>query len=210
MIVTPEHLVRQFFPDPIETTRELYNQIELDENLYSYSNWLKDAEEHCLSKFVNEIDYKLLPDSEKNYWINQAVFWTLIQSSPSKKCDQVRYALLEISKKVATDREFARQMRDQLDQEYGIKKVIPKVSKKLTSTYNKTGQDAFEFSVKDDSRLYLDIITGYNFQPGQKIKNVFILFKLEEESGVPYHIVDITVSLTNDHVFTYRTIWCCS
>ncbi|MEN6460444.1 MAG: hypothetical protein ABFC94_03620 [Syntrophomonas sp.] len=210
MIVTPEHLIKQYFPDPIETTRDLYDRLGLDEYKYSYLDWLKDAEEHCLSNFVNDVDYKLLPDNEKNYWISQAVFGTLIQTSPSKICDQIRAGLIDITNKVATDRVFARQLRDQLDQEYGIKKVIPKVSKKLTSTYNKTGQDAFEFSVQDDTRLYIDIISSYNFQPGQKIKDVFFLFKLEVEKGVPYHIVDISLSLTNDHIFSYRTIWCCN
>lgn len=210
MIVTPEQLVKQYFPEPIETTRELYDRLELSESGYSYLAWLKDAEEHCFSKFVNEVDYKLLPDREKNYWISQGVFWTLIQSSPSPICDQIRAGLMEISKKIATDRAFARQLQDQLDQENGIKTVIPRVSKKLKSQYNQTGQDAFEFSVQDDTRLYMDIISGYNFQPGQKIQDVFFFFKFEVENGVPFHIVDITLSLTNKHTLSYRTVWSCS
>lgn len=210
MIVTPEHLIKQFFPEPIETTRGLYDCLELDESEYSYLDWLKDAEEHCLSKYVNDVDYKLLPDSEKNYWISQGVFWILIQSSPSKICDQIRASIIDITNKVATDRNFARQLQDQIDQEYGIEKVMPKVSKNLKSKYNKTGQDAFEFSVKEDTRLYIDIISGYNFQPGQKIKDALFLFKLEAENGVPYHIVDIALVLTNGHTLSYRTIWCCS
>lgn len=209
MIVTPEQLVKQYFPEPIETTRELYDRLELDKSGYAYLNWLQDAEEHCLSKFQKDVDYKLLPDSEKNYWISQRVFWTLIQSSPSKICDEIRAGIMDFSRKVSTDRAFARQMLNQIDQEYGIKTVVPKVSRKLKAEYNKIGQDAFEFSIQADTRLYLDILSDYNFQPGQKIKHVFFFFKLEEENGVPFHIVDITLSLTNGHTLSYRTIWCC-
>jgi hypothetical protein len=210
MIVTPEQLVQKFFPEPIETTRELYDRLDLQEAQYSYLNWLKDAEEHCLANFVNEVDYKLLPDSEKNYWISPRVFWTLIQTSPSPVCDQIRAGLRELSAKIATDRTYARKLQDQLDQENGIETVIPRVSKKLKSQYNQTGHDAFEFSVEADSRLYLNIISGYNFQPGQKIEQALIFFKLETEQGVPYHLVDISLSLANGPVLSYRTIWCCS
>jgi hypothetical protein len=209
MIVTPEHLIKQYFPEPIETTRGLYDRLDLDEFGYFYLNWLKDLEEHCLSKYVDDVDYKLLPDSEKNYWISQKAFRTIIQSSPSKICDQIRACFADISKKGATDPAFARQLQDQLDQESGIEIVIPKVSKTLKSKYNKTGQDAFEFSVQANNKLYMDIISGYNFQLGQKIKDVNFVFKLEVENGVPCHIVDMTLSLTNDHILSYRTIWCC-
>ncbi len=210
MIVTPEQLIKQYFPEPIATTRELYKHLNLEQYGYSYLDWLKGAEEHCLSQFVNELDYKLLPEADKNYWISEKVFFTLIQASPSKICDEIRAGLLEITNKIATDRDFARRYRDQLDQEYGIAKVTPKVSKKLKAKFNELGRDAFEFSVQADTRLYLDIITNYNFKPGQKLKNVFIFFKLEIDEGVPYHIIDITLSLTNDDILKYRTIWCCS
>ncbi|PKM77918.1 MAG: hypothetical protein CVU90_04165 [Firmicutes bacterium HGW-Firmicutes-15] len=210
MIVTPAHLIKRYFPEPIETTRDLYYRLDLDELGYSYLDWLKDLEKHCLSKYVDDSDYKLLPDNEKNYWISQKAFRTIIETSPSKIGDQLRACVTYISNKVATDPAFAKELQDQLDQESGIEIVIPKVSKKLKSKYNKTGQDAFEFSVQADNRLYLDIISGYNFQPGQKIKDVIFVFKLEVENGVPFHIVDMTLSLTNDHSFTYRTIWCCS
>ncbi|HEX3012000.1 MAG TPA: hypothetical protein VHQ70_08195 [Syntrophomonadaceae bacterium] len=210
MIVTPEHLMKQYFPEPVETTRDLYNRLDLNESEYSYLNWLQDAEKHCFSNFVNDIDYKLLPDSEKNYWISQGLFWTIIQTSPSKICDEIRSSLINISNKVATDRAFARQLLDQIDEEHGIKKIIPKVSKSLKSRYNETGQDALEFSVQSDTRLYLDIISGYNFQPGQKIKHVLLFFKLETENDIPFHIIDITLTLTNDDTLTYRTIWSCS
>lgn len=209
MIVTPEQVIKQYFPEAIETTRELYERLDLAESGYSYLNWLQDAEQYCFSNFVNEEDYKLLPDRQKNYWISKGVFLTLIQSSPSKICDQIRTGLMDISHKVATDRTFARQLRDQLDQEYGIKTVTPKLSKKLKSKYNETGQDGFEFSIQADNRLYIDIISGYDFQPEHKIKNVFIFFKLEVEQGVPFHIVDITLLLTNKHTLSYRTVWCC-
>ena len=210
MIVTPDHLIKKYFPEPIETTRDLYGRLELDELGYSYLDWLKDLEKYCLSKYVDDSDYKLLPDGEKNYWISQKAFRTIIETSPSKIGDEIRACVTDISNKVATDPAFARQLQNQIDQESGIEIVKPRVSKKLKSEYNATGQDAFEFSVQADTRLYIDIISGYNFQPGQKIKDVFIFFKLEVENGVPYHIVDMTLSLTNDHTLSYRTIWCCN
>jgi len=210
MIVTPEHLIKQYFPEPIETTRDLYDRLDLIEFGYSYLNWLKDLEIHCLSKYVNDSDYKLLPDGEKNYWISQKAFRTIIETSPSKIGDQIRACVAHIANKIATDPSFARQLQDQLDQESGIEVVKPKVPKTLKAKYNKTGKDAFEFSVQADTRLYLDIISGYSFQPGQKIKDIFFLFKLEVENGVPFHIVDIRLSLTNDHSLSYRTIWCCN
>ncbi|HWP98787.1 MAG TPA: hypothetical protein VN426_18245 [Syntrophomonadaceae bacterium] len=210
MIVTPEYLIKQYFPEPIETTRDLYERLELNELGYPYLNWLKDLEEHCLSKYVDDAEYKLLPDSEKNYWISQKAFRIIIESSPSKIGDEIRACVAHIARKTAADPAFARQLQDQLDQESGLELVIPKVSKKLKSKYNETGKDAFEFSVKANNRLYMDIISGYNFQPGQKIKDVIFAFKLKVESGVPYHIVEMTLSLTNDHTLSYRTIWCCS
>lgn len=208
MIVTPEQLIKQYFPEPIETTRELYDRLDL-ESVYPYLDWLKDAEQYCLSRFVEDVDYKLLPDEERNFWIGQKVFWTLIQSSPSEICQQIRRGLVEIMNKVATDREFARQYQEQLDRESGVDKVTPRVSKKLKAKYNETGQDAFEFLVEADSRLHLNILSGYNFQPGQKIKDVIINFRLKVEQGVPFHIVEIMLSLNNDDFLTYRTIWFC-
>lgn len=88
--------------------------------------------------------------------------------------------------------------------------MVPKVSKALKAKYNTSGQDAFEFSVKADKRLYIDMISGYHFQPGQKIKDVRILFKLITENGIPYHVIDIVLSLINDHTLSYRDVWCCS
>jgi len=210
MIVTPEHLMKQFFPEPVETTRDLYNRLGLDEVGYSYLNWLKDLETYCLSKYVDDSNYKLLPDSEKNYWISPKAFRTIIETSPSKIGDQIRACLSEISNKLATDPAFARQLQDQLDQEAGIEKVKPKVPKTLKTKYNTTGKDAFEFTVQADNRLYMDIISGYNFQPGQKIKDVLFLFKLEVENGVPFHLIDVMLSLTNEHTLSYRTIWSCN
>jgi hypothetical protein len=207
MILTPENIMKKYFPEPLETTRALYERLELNESGYSYANWLKDAEEHCLSRFSNDTDYKLLPDLEKNYWISPKVFWTLVQSSPSKICDMIRADLMELSRKVATDPAFVRQLADQLDQEHGIETVTPKVSKKLRAQYNQSGKDALEFSVKADTRLHLDIISGFNFQPGQKIEHVSCFLKLEAEDGVPYHIVDITLLLTNNHTLFYRELW---
>lgn len=210
MIETPEHLLKQYFPEAIETTRDLYNRLDLDKLGYSYSAWLNDLEKHCLSKYVDDSDYNLLPDSDKNYWISPKAFRTIIETSPSKIGDQVRACVTYIAHKVATDPAFARQLQDQLDQESGMEIVKPKVSKALKSKYNKTGQDAFEFSVQSNTRLYMDIISSYNFQPGQKIKEVIFLFRLVIENGVPFHVVDIMVSLTNDHTLSYRTIWCSS
>ncbi len=209
MIVTPEHLIKKYFPEPIETTRELYARLGLIEYGYPYLNWLKDLEEHCLSKYVDDSEYKILPDDEKNFWISEKAFRTIIETSPSKIGDEIRTCVSYISRKVAADPAFARQLQDQLDQEAGVDKVIPKISKTLKSQYNKTGEDAFEFSVKADNRLYMDIISGYNFQPGQKIKDVAFLFKFVAENGVPFHMVDIVLSLTNDHTLSYRTVWCC-
>jgi hypothetical protein len=209
MIITPEHLIMQYFPESIETTRDLYERLELVEFGYSYLAWVRDLENYCLSKYMDDSDYKLLPDSEKNYWISPKAFRVIIETSPSKIGDQIRACVTDIANKVAKDPAFARQLQDQYDDESGINKVIPKVSKSLKSKYNKLGQDAFEFRVQTDTRLYLDIISSYNFQPGQNIKDVIILFKLEVENGVPFHVVDIMLSLTNDHNLTYRTIWCC-
>lgn len=56
----------------------------------------------------------------------------------------------------------------------------------------------------------MDIISGYNFQPGQKIKDIAFLFKLVVENGVPFHVIDIVLSFTNDHTLSYRTVWSCS
>ncbi len=210
MIVTPEQIIKKYFPEPIETTRDLYARLGLIEYGYPYLNWLKDLEEHCLSKYVDDSEYKILPDDEENFWISEKAFRTIIETSPSKIGDEIRNCVAYISRKVATDPTFARQLQDQLDQEAGIEKVTPKVSKTLKSQYNKSGQDAFEFSVRTDNRLNIDIVSGYNFQPGQKIKDAGFLFKLVAENGVPYHIIDIVLSLTNDHTLSYRTVWCCS
>ncbi|MEQ8175475.1 MAG: hypothetical protein ABRQ26_10465 [Syntrophomonadaceae bacterium] len=209
MIVTPEQFIKQYFPEPIETTRELYDRLEL-EKVYPYLDWLSGAERHCLSQFAKEVDYRLLPDAEKNYWIGEKVFWTLIQSSPSRICDQIRKGLQEIAGKVATDREYARQYREMLDQEYGIEKIEPKVSKKLKAEYNETGRDAFEFSHLADDRLHLNIISGHDFKPGQKINYAVFKFILEVENGVPFHIIEFVVALTNEEFISYRTIWNCS
>lgn len=209
MIVTPEQLIKQYFPEPIETTRELYDRLDL-ESVYPYLDWLRDAEQHCLSKFTDEVDYRLLPDAEKNYWIGERVFWTLIQSSPSKICDQIRKDLQELAGKVATDRGYARQYREMLDQEYGIEKVEPRVSKKLKAEYNETGRDAFEFSHLADDRLHLNILSGYDFKPGQKINYVVFKFIFEVQNGVPFHVIEFVLSLTNEEMLSYRTIWSCS
>lgn len=142
MIVTPAHLIKKYFPEPIETTRDLYGRLELDELGYSYLDWLKDLEKYCLSKYVDDSDYKLLPDGEKNYWISQKAFRTIIETSPSKIGDEIRACVTDISNKVATDPAFARQLQNQIDQESGIEIVKPRVSKKLKSEYNATGQDA--------------------------------------------------------------------
>jgi hypothetical protein len=210
MIVTPAHLIKKYFPKPIETTKELYIRLELDEAGYTYLNWLQDLETHCLTKYVDAADYKHLPDKEKNYWISQKAFGTIIQSSPSKISDEIRACIMDISKKVAKDPEFAKQLQDQFDHETGVELETPKVSRTLKSKYNKTGQDAFEFMVKDNNRLYMDIISGYNFQPGQKIKNVAIRFDLVAENGVPNHTIYITITLTNDQTLSYQTNWKCA
>lgn len=210
MIITPEHLIKQYFPEPVETTRELYNRLNLAESGYSYLNWLQDLEKYCLSQYVDKSEYKLLPDVEKNYWISQSAFITIIESSPSNIGDEIRACVADISRKVASDPAFARQLQDQMDQEAGINIEAPKVSKKLKTSYNQTGQDVFEFLIRDDTRLHMDIISGYNFQPGQKIKQALCLFKFAAEEGVPFHIVDITLTLTNGHMLLYRAIWFCS
>ncbi len=210
MILTLEQFIKQYFPEAVETTRDLYEKLDLAELGYSYLDWLKDAEKYGISKFTDEVDYRLLPDEEKNYWISQAVFWNLIQSSPGKICDQIRSYLLDVSKRATTDRKFARQLQEEIDKEYGIEAVAPKASKKLKTQYNETGKDAFEFSIKADTRLHFDIISTYDFQPGQKIKDVYFFLELQVEDGVPYHIVNIMVSLTNNDALSYRTIWCCS
>lgn len=209
MIITPEKLIKQYFPEPVETTKDLYDHLGLQEYGYSYSNWLKDLEDHCLSRYFNESDYKLLPDSEKNYWISQKAFMTIIQCSPSKICDEIRKCIWELSKRVASDPAFARELQNQYDREAGIEKVKPKASNKLKLKYNELGQDVFEFIVQADKRLYMDIISTYDFQPEQKIKDALFNLKLESEDGVPYHVVDITLTLTNEHTFTYRDIWVC-
>ncbi len=209
MILTPDHIIKKYFPAPAETTRALYECLDFDQSQYPYLNWLKDAEEHCLKKYVDAAEYQLLPDVERNYWISEKAFRTILETSPSRIGDEIRTCVAYISRKVATDPAFARQLQDQIDQELGIEKVIPKVSKTLKSQYNQTGQDAFQFSVKADNRLYMDIISGYNFQPGQKIKDAGFLFKLAEEDGVPFHIIDILLTLTNEQTLSYRTIWSC-
>jgi len=55
----------------------------------------------------------------------------------------------------------------------------------------------------------MDVISGYNFQPGQKIENVGLLFKLITENGIPCHIIDIVLYLTNEHTLSYRAVWFC-
>jgi uncharacterized protein (UPF0248 family) len=105
--------------------------------------------------------------------------------------------------------EEVKKLQDQLDQEMGLEKVEPKVSKKLKAKYNQSGQDAFEFSIREDNRVHFDIISGYNFQPGDQIKDAGFWFKLVIEQDIPYHIVDISITLNNEKTFTYRTIWSC-
>lgn len=210
MIVTPEHIIKKYFPEPVETTRELYNRLEFDEEVYPYSNWLKDAEQHCFSQYLDELQYSLIPDSEeKNYRISQKAFRVLLESSPSKIGDEIRASFADISERVAKDPGFLKKLQDQLDQEAGIEKVIPKVSKGLKTKYNQSGQDAFEFIIRSDNRVHFDIISGYNFQPGDKIKDAAFWFKMVIEQGIPYHIVDISFSLDNEKNFSYRTIWSC-
>lgn len=210
MIVTPEHLIKKYFPRPVDTTRELYDRLGLKEVGYSYLNWLNDAEKHCLTRYMDESDYRLLDDDERNFWISEKAFKTLLQASPSKISDEIRACYSEISRKVASDPVFARKLQDQIDREAGLETIVPKVSKKLKSAYNETGQDAFEFSVKSDNRLYMDIISAYDFQPGQTINEVSFTLKLEIENGVPFHLILLTLSLNNGHVLSYRTIWACS
>jgi hypothetical protein len=210
MILTPDGLIKKYFPVRPETTRDLYNLLDLEPTGYTYLNWIKDLEEYCLSKYLNDFDYNLLPDNEKNYWISPKAFKTIVQSSPSKKCDEIRVGLIEISKKVGSDPAFAKELQNQMDKESGIEIVTPKVSKALKTKYNTSGQDAFEFSVKANNRLYMDIISGYNFQPGQKIKNVTFELRLDVDNGVPQHMVDITLSLTDDHKFSFQAVWCCN
>lgn len=209
MIVTPEQIIKKHFPQPIDNSRDLYDRLGFNESEYPYLNWLKDLEEYCLAKYVNDSEYRLLSDSEKNYWISPKAFRTIIETSPSQIGDEIRTCVSYISRRVSNDPIFARQLQDQLDQESGIEKVIPKLSKALKSEYNTSGQDAFQFSVKADNRLYMDIISGYNFQPGQKIKDIAFLFKLVVENAVPFHIIDIVLSLTNDYTLSYRTVWSC-
>jgi len=193
----------------VETTKDLYERLGLQEYGYSYSNWLKDLEDYCLSRYFDESDYKLLPDAEKNYWISQKAFMTIIQCSPSKICDEIRKCIWELSQRVASDPAFARQLQDQYDREAGIEIVKPRVSNKLKLRYNELGQDVFEFTIPADQRLHLNILSNYDFQPGQKIQNVLFNLKLESEAGVPYHIVDITLILNNEHTLSYRDIWIC-
>jgi hypothetical protein len=210
LIVTPEHIIKKYFPEPVETTRELYNRLEFDEAVYPYSNWLKDAEQYCFSQYLDESQYTLIPDSEeKNYRISQKAFLVLLESSPSKIGDEIRASFADISERVSKDPSFLKKLQDQLDQEAGIEKVIPKVSKSLKTKYNQSGQDAFEFMIKADNRLHFDIISGYNFQPGDKINDAAFWFKLVKEQGIPYHIVDISFTLSNEKTFSNRTIWSC-
>lgn len=126
MIVTPEHILKKHFPEPAETTRDLYDRLGLMEYGYPYLNWLKDLEEHCLSKYLDESQYKLLPDDEKNYWISEKAFRTIIETSPSKIGDELRTCFADISRKIATDPAFSRQLQDQLDQESELKKWYPR------------------------------------------------------------------------------------
>jgi len=209
LIVTPEHLIKKYFPEPVETTRFLYDRLALDEYGYSYLAWIKDAEEYCLSKYFTEEDYNLLPDGEKNYWISPRAFRTLLEASPSKIGDEIRTCTSELANRLATDRAFARQLQDQIDQESGINRVDPKVSKSLKAKYNETGQDALEFSIQSDTRLHMDIISGNNFKPGQKIKDVLFSFKMEAENGISFHIIEAMLTLTGDDILSFRTIWCC-
>jgi len=209
LIITPDHLIKKYFPKPVENTRELYDSLELDQYGYSYASWIKDAEEYCLRKYFTEEDYKLLPGNETNYWINLRVFRTLLEASPSRIGDEIRSCVAELTNRVATDRTFARQLQDQIDQEAGIGKVVPKISKSLKAKYNETGQDAFEYSIQSDGRLYLDIISGFNFKPGQKIKEVLFSFRLEAEDKVPFHVIEVMLTLSDDYILSYRTIWSC-
>ncbi|MGE5392015.1 MAG: hypothetical protein ACM3PE_13235 [Deltaproteobacteria bacterium] len=209
MIITPEHLIKKYFPEPVETTRKLYDRLDLDGYGYSYSAWVKDAEEYCLSKYFTEEDYKALEGEEQNYWISPRAFHTLLESSPSKIGDEIRACATEIANRVATDRAFARQLQDQIDHEAGLSKVVPKIPKSLKNKYNETGQDAFEYTIQSDGRLYLDIISGFNFKPGQKIGDVLFSLKMEVEENIPFHIIEVMIKLTNDDILSYRTVWSC-
>ena len=74
MIITPEHIIKKYFPEPIETTRELYERLDFDESVYPYSKWIDDAK-YCLSQYLDESQYTLIPDSEeKNFRITQRHF----------------------------------------------------------------------------------------------------------------------------------------
>lgn len=207
MIVTPEHLIKKYFPEPVETTRELYKRLEFDEAVYPYINWVNDAEKYCLSRYVDSSEYRLLPDEEKNIWLSPKAFRVLIETSPSRIGDEIRACVSEIAHKVATDRNFARLLQDQLDREAGLEEAVPKVSKSLKAKYNTTGKDAFEFTVNANNRIYLDILSGYDFRPGQKIREAVFNFKLHLEDGVPFHIVDMMLTLNNNDILSYRTIW---
>jgi hypothetical protein len=210
LIITPEHIIKKYFPEPIETTRELYERLGFEESVYPYSKWIDDAEKYCLSQYLDESQYTLIPDSEeKNFRITQKAFRVLLESSPSKIGDEIRASFAEISERAAKDPGFLKKLQDQLDQEMGLEKVEPKVSKKLKAKYNQSGQDAFEFSIREDNRVHFDIISGYNFQPGDQIKDAGFWFKLVIEQDIPYHIVDISITLNNEKNFTYRTIWSC-
>ena len=209
MIITPEHLIKKYFPQPVESTRELYDRLQLDELGYSYAAWLKDAEDYCLSKYFTEEDYQLITGDEKNYSISPRVFRTLLEASPSKIGDEIRSCVSEIAKRMATDRTFARQLQDQIDQESGVSPVVPKISKSLKAKYNESGQDAFEYSIQADGRLHLDIISGFNFKPGQKILDLFFSFRLEVENKVPFHLVEVMLNLSDGDVLSYRSVWSC-
>lgn len=209
MIITPEHIIKKHFPEPVETTQELYDRLELDGYGYSYAAWVKDAEEYCLRKYFTEDDYQALDGDEPNFRISSRVFRTLLEASPSKIGDEIRACVAELSKLAASDRGFARQLQDQLDQEAGIGKVVAKVPKALKAKYNDSGQDAFAYSVQSDGRLYLDIISGFNFKPGQRIKDLLFNFRLELENNVPFHIIEVMLTLTDDDILSYRSVWSC-
>jgi hypothetical protein len=144
LIITPEHIIKKYFPEPIETTRELYERLGFEESVYPYSKWIDDAEKYCLSQYLDESQYTLIPDSEeKNFRITQKAFRVLLESSPSKIGDEIRASFAEISERAAKDPGFLKKLQDQLDQEMGLEKVEPKVSKKLKAKYNQSGPDQF-------------------------------------------------------------------
>jgi hypothetical protein len=187
LIITPEHIIKKYFPEPIETTRELYERLDFDESVYPYSKWIDDAEKYCLSQYLDESQYTLIPDSEeKNFRITQKAFRVLLESSPSKIGDEIRASFAEISERAAKDPGFLKKLQDQLDQEMGLEKVEPKVSKKLKAKYNQSGQDAFEFSIREDNRVHFDIISGYNFQPGDQIKDAGKSLVYPDRSSCPH------------------------